>query len=426
MLEIIIIIILMFLNGLLAMSEIAFVSSKRYKLEQKAEKGNRSAKTALLLLEEPDKFLSAIQIGITLIGIVAGAFGGYAMAEDLEPYIKKIYYLQEYSAEIAFTLIVAFITYLSLVIGELAPKSIAINYPEKITIIMAPAMFLIRKIFTPIVVILSYSTKFLLFILRVKKNEEPPVTEEELKSLLEKGTIYGTIEKKESEIIKKVFSFNDKKVLSIMIPRKEIRWIDAAMSNMEIFDFISANHHSRYLLCDNSIDSPIGLINAKEFLINYKNNPNLDIKKIKKDLLVVPDFVYSMSLLEKFRKKKTKVALIVDEYGGTQGIVTLHDLIEDILGELPEHYEQEKLQIIRRNDGSYLADGLINIRDLSDILSIELQSSDFSTLSGFVMNHLGRIPTEGDIIEFESYLFEVIDMDGKRIDKILISQKELE
>jgi putative hemolysin len=422
MYEIVIIVILLLLNGLLAMSEIAFVSAKRFKLEERAKKGNVSAKKALLLLMEPEKFLSAVQIGITSIGILAGAFGGYAMAEDLKPFFENIAYLKPYSIEISFILIVTMITYLSLVIGELVPKSIAMNNPEKITLLMAPMMYLITKVFTPFVSFLSMSTKIVLFLIRVKKNEEPPVTEEELKSLLTIGTLHGTFEKEESEMIKRIFSFNDKRVPAIMIPRTEIEWIDSSLTNQEIFHFITSHNHSRYFVCDNNIDNILGYIEAKEFLIKYHIEPSFDIHIILNEALIVPECIYSIDLFEKFRNLKTNLALIVDEYGGSQGLITLHDLIEDIFGDIPEKYEESEQRIMKRKDGTFLVDGSTEIAKITDFFSIEIVATDYSTLSGFIMYKLGRIPKERDIVNYGMYQFEVVDMDGKRVDKILVKK----
>ena len=422
MYEIVIIVILLLLNGLFAMSEIAFISAKRFKLEERARKGNVSAKKALLLLMEPEKFLSAVQIGITLIGILAGAFGGYAMAEDLKPFFENIAYLKPYSIEISFFLIVTMITYLSLVIGELVPKSIAMNNPEKITLLMAPMMYLITKVFTPFVSFLSMSTKIVLFLTSVKKNEEPPVTEEELKSLLTIGTLHGTFEKEESEMIKRIFSFNDKRVPAIMIPRTEIEWIDSSLTNQEIFHFITSHNHSRYFVCDNNMDNILGYIEAKEFLIKYHIEPSFDIHIILNEALIVPEYIYSIDLLEKFRNLKTNLALIVDEYGGSQGLITLHDLIEDIFGDIPEKYEESEQRIMKMKDGTFLVDGSTEIAKITDFFSIEIVATDYSTLSGFIMYKLGRIPKEGDIINYGMYQFEVVDMDGKRVDKILVKK----
>lgn len=422
MYEIIIILILIALNGFLAMSEIAFVSAKRFKLEEKAKKGSEPARKALALLREPEKFLSAIQIGITLIGILAGAFGGYAMAEDLTPYINKIDYLKPYSIEISFAIIVTAITYLSLVIGELVPKSIALNNPEKITLLMAALMYFISKAFAPFVWLLSISTKFIIFLFRIKKSEEPPVSEDELKSLLEFGKLHGTFGIKETEMIKKIFSFNDKRVIEIMVPRTKIEWIDISMANQEILHFISSHNYSRYVVCENNIDHTLGILESKEFLLKYQINNTFDLRTILNEILFVPTSIYSIELFEKFRIHKTNIALIVDEYGGTQGLITLHDLIENIVGDIPEKFDKTEPEIFERKDKSYLVDGSIEIKKLSELLFIEFTAKDYTTLGGFLMKRLGKIPEVGDIVTYSIYKFEVMDMDGKRVDKVLIEK----
>ncbi|MBZ0184040.1 MAG: hemolysin family protein [Melioribacteraceae bacterium] len=420
--EIVIIGILILINGILAMSEIAFVSARKFKLEDLSQKGNKSAQKALKLLEDPERFLSAVQIGITLVGILAGAFGGYALAEDLTPYLQKVELLKEYAAEISFTLLVIVITYLSLIFGELVPKSIALKNAERITVLTAPLMYSITKVFSPLVGFLSISTKVILWLFRIKQSNEVPVTEEELKSLLELGTRHGTFEKEESEMIKKVFNFNDKKVGSILIPRTEIEWIDLNSNNREIFEFIKSHNFSRYLVCDSNIDNFHGIIESKEFLINYNENPNFEFKEVIKETLIVHESIFTIDLLEKFRASKSNLALVVDEYGGTKGLITLHDLIEDIFGELPEEFDEDETKIIVRADGSLLVDGLIDITELMDKLSLKIEEPDYSTLSGFIMHQLGTVPAEGEILDYEDYRFEVIDMDGKRIDKVLIKK----
>lgn len=424
MYEIIIILLLIVLNGFLAMSEIAFVSARRFKLEEKAKKGSESAKKALSLLSEPEKFLSAVQIGITLIGILAGAFGGYAMAEDLTPYINRIEYLKPYSIEISLAIIVATITYLSLVIGELVPKSIALNNPERITLLMAAFMFFLSKVFAPFVWLLSVSTRIVIFLFRIKKSEEPPVSEDELKSLLEFGKLHGTFEKEETEMIKKIFSFNDKRVIEIMVPRTDIEWIDISMANQEILYFISSHHYSKYVVCENNIDHTLGILESKEFLLNYNINQSFDLRTILNEILFVPASIYSIELFEKFRIYKTNIALIVDEYGGTQGLITLHDLIESIVGDMPEKFDKSEPEIFQRKDKSYLVDGSIEIKKLSELLFVEFAAKDYTTLGGFLMKRLGKIPKVGDIITYSLYKFEVMDMDGKRVDKVLIEKLE--
>ena len=404
------------------MSEIAFVSSKKFKLEELSKRGNKSAKKALYLLEDPERFLSAVQIGITLVGILAGAFGGYALAEDLTPYLQKIDILKKYASEISFTLLVIVITYFSLVFGELVPKSIALKNSERITILTAPLMYSITKIFSPLVGFLSVSTKVFLWVFRIKKSDEVPVTEAELRSLLELGTKYGTFEKEESEMIKKVFKFNDKKVNAILIPRPDIDWIDINNNNNEIFNFIKSHNYSRYPVCENNLDNCHGIIESKEFLINFIENPNFELKNVIKETLIVHESIFTVDLLEKFRDSKSNLALIVDEYGGTKGLITLHDLIEDIFGELPEEFDSDEKRIIVRKDGSFVVDGLVEIQEIIEKLSLNIHEPDYSTLSGFIMHQLGTVPTEGEEFDYGNYKFEIIDMDGKRIDKVLIKK----
>ena len=414
--------VLILINGILSMSEIAFVSSKKFKLEELSKRGNKSAKKALYLLEDPERFLSAVQIGITLVGILAGAFGGYALAEDLTPYLQKIDILKKYASEISFTLLVIVITYFSLVFGELVPKSIALKNSERITILTAPLMYSITKIFSPLVGFLSVSTKVFLWVFRIKKSDEVPVTEEELRSLLELGTKYGTFEKEESEMIKKVFKFNDKKVNAILIPRPDIDWIDINNNNNEIFNFIKSHNYSRYPVCENNLDNCHGIIESKEFLINFIENPNFELKNVIKETLIVHESIFTVDLLEKFRDSKSNLALIVDEYGGTKGLITLHDLIEDIFGELPEEFDSDEKRIIVRKDGSFVVDGLVEIQEIIEKLSLNIHEPDYSTLSGFIMHQLGTVPTEGEEFDYGNYKFEIIDMDGKRIDKVLIKK----
>ena len=261
-----------------------------------------------------------------------------------------------------------------------------------------------------------------MILIGVRKNEDPPVTKDELKSLLELGTSHGTFEKEESEMIKKIFSFNDKRVATVMVPRTEIEWIDSSMTQHEIFNFISSHHYSRYFVCENNIDHVLGVIDAKEFLVKYYNDPSFDIRKILSQTLVIPEYIYSIELVDKFRNHKTNIALIVDEYGGTQGLITLHDLIENIFGDLPEKFEESEQRIIKRSDGTFLVDGAMEIIKISEFFSIEFSTADYVTLNGFIMHQLGRISKEGDKINYGSYQFEIIDMDGKLIDKVLIKK----
>lgn len=421
--EIIIIVFLLILNGLLSMSEIAFISIKKFKLEEKARRGSKNSSAALLLLEEPEKFLSSIQIGITLIGIVAGAYGGYTIAEDVNAFFVSINLFIGYSDKIAFWFVVLLITYFSLVVGELVPKSIALKYPEKIVLLTARFIYFLNMSFAPFVWFLSKSTNLIIRILGIGNKAEPVVTEEEVISLIESGEKEGMFANQETEMIKQVFELNDKTVSDILIPRQNVEWIDISSSNKEIYEYLSTHNYSRYIVCEKNLDNIIGVIEAKEFLVNYVKNNSFDLKQIITEPLIIPGSVYATGLITKFKEKKCNVALVVDEYGGTEGLVTLHDLVENIFGDLPEKHEEAQTPIIQRQDGSYLVDASTDIKEVMNFFMIDIDADDFSTLGGFIMKELGKIPQETDSFEYGKWIFEVIDMDGRRVDKVLVKHK---
>ncbi|HMN18692.1 MAG TPA: hemolysin family protein [Ignavibacteriaceae bacterium] len=423
--EYLIILGLFILNGLFAMSEIALVSSKRARLEEKAKKGSKGAKIALKLLDEPEKFLSTVQIGITLIGIIAGAFGGLAFADDLVPVLQKISWLAPYADKAAIAIVVTVITYLSLVIGELVPKTIAFNNPEGITVALAPVMKLLSWITTPVVSFLSFSTKIFLKILMIKKKERTPVTEEELKILIEKGTQFGTLEHKESELLKRIFRFGDRRAYEIMTNRQDVIVINIKDTLERIKQQVYENPFSRYPVYDETPDNIFGIFTIKDFFHSLNNKPDFRLKDILTQPLFIPDNLTGIKVFEKFQKTKTYVAIVIDEYGSFEGIITLHDLIENIFGDLPDKHEEEEIAIIKRDDGSLLIDGSILIDELKEHLHINFEDEEnYSTLGGFMMYKLNRIPTAGDKFEYKSYMFEIVDMDGKRVDKVLVTRIE--
>ena len=419
--EYFVILLLLLLNGLFAMSEIALVSSKRARLEERAKKGSNGAKTALKLLEEPEKFLSTVQIGITLVGIIAGAFGGLALAGDLVPYLEKIEWLAPYADKAAIAIVVTIITYLSLIIGELVPKTIAFNNPEGITIALAPFMKSLSWITTPIVSFLSLSTKILLKVLMIKEKDETPVTEEELKILIEKGTQFGTLEHKESELLKRIFRFGDRKAYEIMTNRQDVVLINIKDPLDKIKQQVFENPFSRYPVCDESPDNIFGVFTIKDFFNGINTKPDFRLKDIITQPLFIPDNLAGIKVFEKFQETKTYVAIVIDEYGSFEGLITLHDLIENIFGELPDFHEAEENPIIKRDDGSLLIDGSILIDELREQLELTFEDEEnYSTLGGFMMYKLNRIPKTGDKFEYESKIFEIVDMDGKRVDKVLV------
>lgn len=405
------------------MSEIAIVSSKKARLEDLAQKGKRGAKIALSLITEPEKFLSTVQVGITLIGIVAGAYGGIAIAEDITPLIQKISLFEEAAEEISIIFVIAVITYLSLVIGELVPKTIAFNNPETIAVIVAPIMKLLSAAVSPVIWFLTISTKLFLRTFRIKQNTQPPITEEELKILLEQGSKHGTLETKEAEMIQSIFRFGDRKADSIMTLRKDVVWINANDSSEKIKEIIMKYKFSKYPVCDGSLDKMLGVISIRDFLENYFSNDEVDLRSIMIQPVIVTEYSNSLKILEKFRQSKNYIAIVIDEYGAVQGLITLHDLVENIFGDLPEIFEQNEEEIFYEKDGSMLIEGSFLVDELEELLKIYLQDKDkYNTLGGLIMYHLNRIPNTGDSFELAHYLFKVVDMDGKRVDKVLVKK----
>ncbi|KAF0152533.1 MAG: putative hemolysin [Ignavibacteria bacterium] len=423
--EILIIAALILLNGFFAMSEIAIVSSRKSKLDTLSKSGNKGAKTALKLLEHPENFLSAVQIGITLIGIVSGAYGGTALADDLVPYFEKFDGLKAYSNELAFIIVVGMITYFSLIIGELVPKTLAFNNPERLASFAAPIMSLLAAATKPIIWFLTISTKLFLKILFIKQNKENPITEEELKYLLEQGTIHGTFEKYETEIIKSIFRFGDRKASSIMTQRQDIVIVDINLSTEKITEIIDKNGKRIYPVCDGSLDKLIGIIDSSEYLLEALKKQNFQIKDILYHPIYIPESVRALKVIEKFRYAQKHFAVVIDEHGSAIGVITLHDIIENILGDLPEKDDEEEVpQIVERKDGSYLVDGIIMVDELNDKLKTNIQLADkgFVTLGGFIMDKIGKIPKAGDNFIYNDFYYEVVDMDDKRVDKVLVKR----
>lgn len=420
--EIIIIIFLIILNGFLAMTEIAIVSSRKARLEERAKRGSKNAKLALKLSLEPEKFLSAIQVGITLVGIVSGVYGGVALTEDLVPYVAQISFLKPIAQEVAYFVIVGLITYFSLVIGELVPKTIALNNAENIAILFAPALNILTKIAYPVIQLLSFSTKLFIKLFRIKENENPPVTEEELKMLIDQGATFGSLEKKESELLKRIFKFGDRKANAIMTQRNDVTWIDINALIEDIKKTIAEKDYSIYPVCDGSLDEVLGVLLAKDF---YKNlNKLTEIKTLLKEPLYIVDSFSAYRILEILKEQKNYNAIVIDEYGVFQGIITLRDIVENIIGDIPQKDEIEEHPIVKREDGSYLVDGDTLLDDLVETIAIEIPKEDenFITVAGLVIHTTNKIPDTGEKFTIGNYSFEIVDMDGQRIDKLLITK----
>ncbi len=421
--EFAIILLLLVLNGIFSMYEIALISSSKARLETLASKGNLSAKSVLKQLQEPDKFLSTIQIGITLIGIISGAFGGVAVAHNVEPLFKMIPATEAYAADMALIVTVAFITYLSLVIGELVPKSIGLSNPEKIAIRLSPFMSVITKITYPFVYLLSVSTKLLNKILGIKGHERT-ITQEELKVILHQSSEQGVIDKDETNMLRDVFRFADKRANELMTHRTDVVFLHADYTQKEVLDIIDKKHFSKYLLTDSSQDEVIGVVSVKNIITMIGYDGTFDLKSIAQPPLFIPESLYAKKVLELFKKNKNKFGVVVNEYGGIEGIITLHDLTESIFGDILEENEIAEEPIVKRKDGSYLVDASMNLGDFMEEMGIlfydDLEGEDFTTLGGLAMFYIGRIPKAGDIFTYQNLQFEVMDMDNGRVDKLLV------
>ncbi|MGC1403610.1 MAG: hemolysin family protein [Thermodesulfobacteriota bacterium] len=423
--EILIIVLLMICNGLFAMSEMAMVASRKSRLQHWARKGNFRAQIALDLARSPSRFLSTIQLGITLIGILAGAFGGTTVARSLEIYLKEIPYLKGYSEVISLGTVVLGLTYLTIVLGELVPKRLALNNPERIASAIAVPLRLVSTITHPVVQVLTISSEWVLRLLRHQPFKEAPITEEEIKILIEQGVVEGIFAETEKDLVKSVFRLADREVGVLMTPRMEIIWLDVDASFEENRKKIIENPYTRFPIAQGRLDNILGVVRAKELLVQGLSGRMMDLKEKMNPPLFVPENAPATHLLELFKKSRPHLALVVDEYGGIQGLVTLNDLLESIVGEISSQDQDAEPQARQREDGSWLVDGLMPVDEFKEIFGLgrlpDEGSGHFQTLGGFVMMQMGRVPQPGEHFKWEDLGFEVVDMDGKRVDKVLIT-----
>jgi putative hemolysin len=422
--EILIILLLIVLHGLLVLGEMALITAKRAKIEAEKIKGNANAKIAIDLLDDMDNYLSAMQIGITLFSIIEGAYGGVAIEHKLTPILQGFtgWNLQT-STTVSVSIVVTLITYLSLVIGELAPKYIGIQYAEPLALACAPAMRFITRLTGPISAFLSWSTKMFMRLLFIKPNDNASISEEEIKHMVDMANVQGVLEEKESEFIKNILRFSDRDAYTIMTHRNDVEWLDINASREENDRIIYDSGYTKFLVCDDSIENILGVIKLRDY-VDHRNDPNLDLRTIISQPVFVPESMNGLKILERFRNDRNYFAVVVDEYGSTQGIITLHDLTENIFGALPDIDDTEDPDIVTRADGTMLVDGGIPIDELRDTVNLkefDLEDADYATFAGYILYKLGRIPTEGEVFETEGFRFEIIDMDKSKIDKVLIT-----
>ncbi|OPY87566.1 MAG: Magnesium and cobalt efflux protein CorC [Smithella sp. PtaU1.Bin162] len=421
--EILLIFFLIILNGLLALSELALVSARKTRLEQLANKGDIKAQIALRLVNSPDSFLSTIQIGITFISILAGAFGGATIAELMARYFATFPELVPYSETISVAIVVVCITYFSLIIGELIPKKLALNNPENLACLVAPTIYRLSKLAYPLVILLSGSTNSLLHIFRFKASAAPTVTEEEIKILIDKGTQAGTFQEFEQDTIDRVFRLADRRVSILMTPRADIVWLDLNESEEETKRKIAQHRYSAYPVARDTLDDVVGVIRGKELLSLAMEGKPFDLKKTFRTPLFVLETTPAVKVMELFKKSKTHIGFVVDEYGMIQGLVTFGDILRSVFEDVEDTVEGER-EIVKRQDGSLLVSGSLPLDEFVDYMEIAKLSDEehlgINTVGGFVMTKLGSVPSEGQHFEWRGLKFEVVDMDSRRVDKILV------
>ena len=421
--EILFLIVLILINGLFSLSEMAIVSSRKVRLQQRAEEGSKGARTALNLAAQPTRFLSTVQIGITLIGILSGAFGGATIAEALEALIAQYPALQPYSKAIAVGIVVSVITYFSLVIGELVPKRLALNNAERIAASVAPVMQFVATIAKPFVSLLSVSTELVVRLLGIKPASEPSVTEEEVKILIEQGRATGVFEDVEQEIVERVFRLSDRSVNSLMTHRSEMVWLDVEDPLEENIQKILSSGHTNFIVCKGNFEHIIGVLRAQDLLREYANGRSVAIPASLPMPPFVPEGVNALEVVARLRHDKSQVALVVDEYGTVDGMVTLTDVLEAIVGDIRALDERGEPAATKREDGSWLLDGTMPVDELQMLLDLDdlpEDSYDYDTVGGLFMAQMGRVPAVGDKFEWNDLRFEVVDMDGHRVDKVLV------
>jgi putative hemolysin len=423
--EILIILILIVANGIFAMSEMAVISSRKERLQQWINEGHPKARKAMDLASAPGHFLSTVQVGITLIGILAGAFGGTTVAEKLAIYLQAYPSIAPYAATLSLFIVVLLITYCSLIIGELVPKRLALNHPEQIATLVAGPMSVLSRLASPLVRFLSLSTEGVIRLFRIKPSSGPAITPEEIKVLMDQGTRMGIFEEAEQDLVESIFRLGDRRASVLMTPRADITWLDVDHSLEVNWQRILDSGYSQFPVCQGGLENTLGIISLKILCLFLVKGENPDLRLHLTKPLFIHEGLTTLKVLDLFRDTGNHIALVVDEYGSIQGMVTLHDVLEAIVGAMPSLGEESYEGAVRREDGSWLLDGMLPVDEFKDIFHIvklpEEERGDYQTLGGFVMMHMGRIPSPADYFDWERLRFEVMDMDGHRVDKVLVT-----
>ncbi len=424
-LELALLLLLILANGALSMSELALVSARKARLERRAQEGDRRARMALDLATRPGEFLATIQVGITLVGILAGAYGGATFAGPLAERLRQVPVLRGSADLVAMGVVVAGITFLSLVLGELVPKRLALLRPEGIASVVAGPMHVLSVLASPVVRLLSGATALVVRMLCVRPSAEPEVTEDEIRLLIAHGTRAGMFEEAERELLERVFRFADRRAYQLMTPRRDIVWLDLDDPPEVVVTKIAGHPFSRYPVAKGSLDNCLGFVRTRDLLDIALRRQPFDLKGCVRQPLLVPENTRAMAVLERFRSERTHIAMVIDEYGGIEGLITLNDILDAVLGDMPAVGEATEPPVIRREDGSWLVAGTVLIAELKELLGLPRlpgeERGDYRTLAGFVMRQLGRVPTSGDHFRWGGYRFEVVDMDGHQVDKVLVA-----
>ncbi len=424
--ELVVILLLLALNGVFAMSELAIVTARKVRLEQRAEDGDRGARAALSLAQDPTQFLSTVQVGITLIGVLAGAFGGATIAENLATAFAGIPAVASYAEALALGVVVTGITYLSLLIGELVPKRVALSHPERVASLVARPMRLLSRVAAPVVKLLTGPTNLVLRIFGLRVSSEPSITVEEIRSLVEQGAESGVVEDTEHQMVEGVFRLGDRLVSDLMTPRTRLEWIDIADPPERVREELARQAKSRFLVCEGNPDNVLGAVFAEDLLAQCLSGRRLELPVVLRQPLYVPVTMPALTLLERLRTSRQQIAVALDEYGGLQGVVFLDDLVETVVGDLPLPGESTTPTIAHQGEGKWLMHGSVALEDVETTLDLdeipEETRAGVRTLGGFVMTLLGRVAAVGDVAQWDGLRAEVVAMDGRRVERVLVTK----
>lgn len=423
--ELLALFILILCNGLFALAEIAVIAARPARLQERAYRGERAALDVLQLQEQPERFLSTIQVGITLVGTLTGALGGATFAEQLTLRLREIPFLEPYAPALGLGIVVVLITYFSIVLGELAPKRLGLTDPEAVAMRLARLMLFLSRITAPLVSLLAASSKAVIAFLGVRREVEQPVTDEEIRLLMLQGAEAGVFDVMESEMVEGVLRLGDQRSRTVMTPRHEIVWLDLQAPLEENLVKVRESGYSRFPVCDGTLDKVLGMIYAKDLLARVLSGEPLDLAQNLRQPLYVPETMPALEMLEQFRRSQVHVALVLDEYGGVEGIITFRDLLESLVGQIASAGETGGPTAVPRPDGSWLLDGSYPVGQLEDILGVlELPARErigYETVAGLVLALCDHIPRRGEWVQWQRWKLEVVDMDGLRIDQVLVS-----